>query len=147
MKIQTWTKMGAVIVLSLIVISTAMAQSVNQPLIANIPFEFSAGNQIMPAGKYAITVVNPSSDQRALKLQSLDTTDKAMLLTHTVIGVANDEAKLVFNRYGDHYFLAQAWTSGDRLGMAAGMSKTERIAKRELVESKRRTETIALRGQ
>jgi len=37
-----------------------------------------------------------------------------------------DEAKLVFHKYGDQYFLSQIWTTGDATGRELLMPRLER---------------------
>ena len=77
-------------------------------LIASIPFAFSAGKTTLPAGKYMITVLNPSSDRKILQIRSLNGRSSAVVLTTGIIGNASENAKLVFERYGDQYVFAQA---------------------------------------
>src|SRR5688500_3266450 len=72
-------------------------------VIANIPFAFSAGKTTLPAGRYTITVLNPSSDRKILQIRSLNGRSTAMVFTTGIIGNASDDAKLVFERDGDRY--------------------------------------------
>src|SRR5438552_10598739 len=111
MKRQTYTIIGALLLVTLVTISTAKAQSANQPFVANIPFAFSIGDKTLSAGKYGVAIANPVSDQRILKLKNLETGETVMLQMHARNGKADASAKLVFNRYGARYFLAQAWTA------------------------------------
>ena len=79
-----------------------------QRVIASIPFAFNAGKTTLPAGKYTITVLNPTSDRKTLQIRSLNGRASAIVLTTTSSGRASDNAKLVFERYGDQYVFAQA---------------------------------------
>ena len=88
---------------------TSSAQKVN----ANIPFTFTAGKATLPAGKYTITVINPSSDRKILQIRSLNGRSSTMVQTTTSSGQASDDAKLVFERDGDRYVFAQAQLGGD----------------------------------
>ena len=90
---------------------------------ANIPFAFSAGKTTLPAGRYTITVLNPSSDRKILQIRSLDGRSSVVLLTNGVIRKASEHAKLVFERYGDRYVFAQAQMAGDETTLAAVRSK------------------------
>ena len=101
---------------------TSSAQKVN----ANIPFTFSAGKTTMPAGKYTITVLNPSSDRKVLQIRSLDGRSSAMVLTTTNNGQASDNAKLVFERDGDRYVFASTQLAGDTTSLAAVRHKGPR---------------------
>jgi hypothetical protein len=124
-------------------LSTAKAQTSGNPqLIANIPFAFSVGNKTMPAGEYTVSCANPASDLKVLQLRSRDGRAGVMVQTSSVIGKIQDSAKLVFNRYGDHYFFAQAWLPADGIGMQASKSRSEKQIARELAREKRTTETV-----
>ena len=79
-----------------------------QRVTASIPFAFNAGKTTLPAGKYTITVLNPTSDRKTLQIRSWNGRASAIVLTTTSSGHASDNAKLVFERYGDQYVFAQA---------------------------------------
>ena len=80
----------------------------SQRVIASIPFAFNVGKTTLPAGKYTITVLNPTSDRKTLQIRSLNGRASAIVLTTTSSGRESDNAKLVFERYGDQYVFAQA---------------------------------------
>ena len=92
-------------------------------LIASIPFAFSAGKTTLPAGKYTITVLNPASDRKILQIRSLNGRSSAVVLTTGIIGNASENAKLVFERYGDRYVFAQAQMAGDEITLVTMKSK------------------------
>jgi hypothetical protein len=98
-------------------------------VIASIPFAFNAGKTTLPAGRYTITVLNPSSDRKILQIRSVNGRSSAVVLTSGIIGEAHDNAKLVFERYGDRYVFAQAQLAGDETTLAAVRSKSERVDK------------------
>lgn len=104
----------------------ARAQTSSPKIVATIPFSFNVGKTILPAGRYTITVVNPSSDRRTLQIRSLNGRSTVMVQTNDVIGQASDDAKLVFHRYGDRYFFAQAKLAGDSTALAAVKTSTEK---------------------
>jgi hypothetical protein len=74
---------------------------------ANIPFDFHAGDRVMPAGEYVI------HQQGALVfLREADGGRPApILMTIGVDGRVSQEARLEFNRYGSDYFLTAVWNS------------------------------------
>jgi hypothetical protein len=116
----------------------AQAQTNNSHrVIANIPFSFNVGEKRLPAGKYTITVVNPSSDRRILQVRSTDGRSSAMVQTTTVQSSASDDTKLVFHRYGDRYFFAQAQMAGDLTSLAALKSNAERAQKQTVAANKK----------
>ena len=106
-------------VVGVLVVGAQAQTSSAQRVIANVPFSFNAGKATLPAGRYTITVVNPSSDRKILQIRSLDGHSTAMVLTMTGNGHASDEAKLVFERDGDRYVFAQAQLAGDVTSLAA----------------------------
>lgn len=76
----------------------------------DVPFAFMAAGVHLPAGSYIVSHVDPS-------LILVETQDgKARALVHVAIENSNSStpAKLVFNKYGDQYFVAQVWTEQDQ---------------------------------
>ena len=102
-----------------------------QKLVANIPFAFNVANKNLPAGKYTITVVNPTSDRKILQIRSTNGRSSAITVTTTVTGDVSEDAKLVFHRYGDTYFFVQAQMAGDSTSLAAVKSKNAERAKKQ----------------
>jgi len=90
---------------SIFTVGTASAQ--DRGLSANVPFEFTVGGKLLPAGTYTIT--SPSSG--VVLFQSEDKHITAMT-TSTFEG--KDPAKrsaLIFDRYGNQYFLRDVLSS------------------------------------
>ena len=76
----------------------------------DVPFAFMAAGVHLPAGSYIVSHVDPS-------LILVETQDgKARALVHVAIENSNSStpAKLVFNKYGDQFFMAQVWTEQDQ---------------------------------
>jgi hypothetical protein len=144
MKKQALT-MIALMVLVGSLTASAKAQSLwRVKLVANIPFEFSAGDRTMPPGEYIVRCINPDSDQAILQIRSKDGRNGVLLQMTKTRHKASETATLVFHRYGDHYFFAQAWTPGERDGFKARKSRYERTVARELAGIKPATKAIAL---
>ena len=123
----------------------AAAQSRNRQLLtADIPFAFNAGSKTLPAGKYTVTVVNPSSDRNVLQVRSSDGHFSVLLQTTDMIGKSNPQAKLMFRRYGDQYFLSQAWMAAERTGLAVLKSSAERQLQNELAKAGKKSELVAV---
>jgi hypothetical protein len=103
-----------------------------QRLVVNIPFEFTAGDERLPAGDYAITRVSNNSE-KAILIRSLDGRRKAAVMTHSINTAAEtDVARLAFTKYGEEYFLAEVWTPGAAAGRAVPRSKSEKSLRRGL---------------
>jgi hypothetical protein len=89
--------------------SRASAQTPTLHVVADIPFDFRSGSEMMPAGRYDIQtlsrhilVVRGATQNRSQLLVAID----AAALK------PSDHDKLVFHRYGNKYFLYQLWSSG-----------------------------------
>jgi len=116
--------------------ASALAQTNRaQPVVANIPFDFNVGSKTLLAGKYTITVVNPASDRKALQIRSSDGRSTAITLTNGFVVTASEQTKLVFHRYGDQYFFAQAKMAGETTGLAALKSKMERAQEHAIAKA------------
>jgi hypothetical protein len=113
-------------------------------LTANIPFQFSVGKKTLAPGEYILRSVNEDSSNVVLKIQSRDGKVSVMLQMSTVEGKVQESAKLIFHRYGNQYFFAEAWLDGEKSGLEAPRSRAERATQRELAGIKMATESVAL---
>ena len=96
------------------IVSTRVAQA-QEPSVVNIPFDFVAGNKTLPAGEYSVKVSGP--ERTLLLIDRKDATASVFMGTDAVLaGGPQSESKLIFNRYGDRYFLSQVWTAGNPRG-------------------------------
>ena len=101
--IKTTAILGLFLVLA---ISSANAQTAGRVEV-NIPFDFSAGKVTLKAGDYSIK----RTSGNALVIRSLDGKINALISAPMEIGSRDYKAgqRLVFNQYGDRYFLSQVW--------------------------------------
>ena len=133
---------AAVVLICLCAASSARAQSTNRVVMqADIPFEFTIGKVTLPAGAYTVRSVSDSSD--ILQLRSADGLS-VLVQMNSIIGKADERAKLSFNRYGNHYFFAQAWMPATQTGLEASKSRAERAIERELAGLKPTVAEVAL---
>jgi hypothetical protein len=114
----------------------------------NIPFDFAFGETRLPAGTYTLRrIVLPSSYDRVV-IQSAD--GRGNTLTVMTRPNRNSEvskqSNLVFNRYGDQYFLSQVWMAGSDTGRDLFQSRNERNLAKEskLARSKTDHQKVAL---
>jgi len=147
MKKQAYTMIALLVLVGSMAVAAQAQTSGRTQLIANIPFQFNVGTKTLPAGEYSVRQVNPDSDHGVLLLSSKDGNASVMIQVGSVIGKAQESAKLTFHRYGNKYFFAQAWIDGDNTGMQAPKSKAERAAESELAGLQSKTETVALRAR
>lgn len=106
-------------------ISTQAQTGGAQKVVATIPFAFNVGKTTLPAGKYTVAVMNPTSDRKVLQIRKTNGRESAMVITTDVAGNSSDDAKLVFHRYGDRFFFAQAQMRGDSTSLAAVRTRSE----------------------
>jgi len=144
MKKQAYTMIAMIVLVGSMAVAAQGQTSGYTRLIANIPFEFKVGNKTLPAGEYAVSQVNPASDRVVLQLRRKDGSASALVQMNSVIGKAQESAKLIFHRYGNSYFFAQAWVDGETSGLEAPKSRVERAIGSELASSERKTATVAL---
>ena len=90
-------------------------------LTANVPFAFNIGTNQLPAGAYAVRELD-----RATLVQSRDGQNSVLGIYNYAGPSKADETKLVFHKIGDHYFLAQIWTSARGQGLVIPESKLEK---------------------
>ena len=77
----------------------------------NIPFEFSAGKTTLPAGTYSIKRMSGNN----VTLRS-DDGKSSVILNAPVTNSSSDPnavERIVFERYGDQFALAQIWLTAD----------------------------------
>lgn len=70
-----------------------------------IPFDFMVSGKTLPQGSYTV-----STAQSAMFVRGFGR--GVVVLTNRVESRSDDQAKLVFHKYGEHYVLRQAWTGG-----------------------------------
>ena len=118
----------AIAVIAISVGGSLYAQS-SQRLHADIPFEFVASNVRFPAGTYDVVPMQPGK----VLIRSADFRNAGIVSAiPTQTGKTSSETKLVFNRYGNRYFLSQIWTVGDDTGRELSKSRAEREMARNL---------------
>lgn len=114
--------------------SKANAQIVGD-LEANIPFQFHVGNTKLPAGEYRIHVLD-DSDLTIMEISSKDGSASALFQVQGV--EANNtptKSELIFNRYGNHYFLAQLFDQGEPSGSQVPESRYEKAMSKEPMQA------------
>jgi len=120
-------KIAAVLVLlTLVTAWPVLAQSVNTLVKGKILFDFVVGQKTLPAGEYAISPGN-NIDKSILLIKKTDSRAAANVVTFGQ-NIKRQQAGsyLVFNRYGDKYFLSQVWTEFNQVGRQTVKSPQEK---------------------
>jgi len=88
-----------------------------------VPFEFAAGDKVLPAGDYTVQV-NPERGSVVLRGEGhrsqILLTIRKKSRTVPVLG------KLVFQRYGTRFFLAEVWSQNNATGATLAPSSREK---------------------
>lgn len=104
---------------ALLAASCFPAQS-GERVVANVPFDFMVRNQHFAAGSYTMipdsggAIVLIRGEEDSLFVLSISTESRKI----------SPRARLIFNRYGDQYFLSEVWPAG-RSGRQLLPSKAE----------------------
>jgi hypothetical protein len=113
-----------------------------------IPFDFAAGKANLKAGTYSIR----RTSETTLAIRSLD--GKTTALVNAPLTIGSREAKpgerLVFNQYGDRYFLSQVWLSveiGRQLFTSGSEAKVARDYRLANNNAKPQRVEVAARGK
>jgi len=95
-----------------------------------IPFEFSAGKSTLKAGVYSIKRMSGN----LVSLRNVD--DKSTVILNAPVSLSttdpNAVERLVFNKDGDRYALAQVWLTADTGRELLKQKKTEKPERIEL---------------
>jgi len=113
--------------------STRVARA-QEGMRVNIPFDFVAGTTSLPAGEYSVTV--SGAVHTLLLIDRKDASASVLIITNAAVSAEpQSESKMIFNRYGDRYFLSQVWTagysSGRQLLKSAREKEMSQLAKNE----------------
>lgn len=110
----TIIRLAVLFTLVLLMSASLQAQMPIKVMLAHvdIPFAFMAGGVHLPAGQYH--VYHPG-DPYLIVIEKDDGRARAMVYVHpSDVSTDVSDTKLVFNRYGNQYFLAQFWHESDR---------------------------------
>jgi hypothetical protein len=117
--------------------SKAQAQIIGD-LEADIPFQFHAGNAKLPAGKYIIHVLD-STDQNVMEIRSAEGSTAALFEVHGVeASAAPAKGELIFNKYGDRYFLEKLFDPSNPSGSELYESRYEKRVSQAAAEGQER---------
>lgn len=100
-----------------------------------IPFSFNVGKDQFPAGKYEVKRISSSS----FLLRNETGNASVIVLSPLTINekVSETSEKLVFNRYGNQYFLRQIFALRNAAGRGLNESNNEKITRQDFIENQR----------
>ena len=113
------------LMLALAFLAAAQFVRAQEPMLANIPFAFTAGKIALPAGEYRVEKL--AKDSVILLIQRTDHSAASSVISNAVQANAlQTKCKLVFRRKGNRYFLSQVWTAGNARGRELPPSASEK---------------------
>jgi hypothetical protein len=122
----------AIALVGIVVILFAVQANAQQtdPIHFRTPFAFVVGETLLSAGAYTVSVVSPTG---TLLFKSETGSFSALASSMSVESLdTSNRLKLVFHRYGTHYYISEIWTPGYKTGRAMVPQTSEvEIARQE----------------
>lgn len=115
-----------------VMVSSTVAFAQERQTLVNIPFNFTVGDKALPAGKYLIRRNRKDADT-VWVIQHKDSGKSALFLTRNVHSAETQgDAKFVFQKYDDLYFLSEFWTAGTNTGREIQVTDRQRALQKSL---------------
>jgi hypothetical protein len=109
--------------LALFATTAAIAQTVDVE--ANVPFSFTVNRATLPAGEYSLKSMDDLGI--ALAIRNLNSRTANLVVSNACTSPKSaNRTKLLFHRYGNHYFLSQIWIEGSDAGRELPRSAQEK---------------------
>jgi hypothetical protein len=100
-----------------------------------IPFQFHAGDVKLPPGKYIIHAVD-NTDLTLMEISSADGSVSALFeVRDAEANSTPPKSELIFNKYGNRYFLAKLFDEGNPNGSKVDESRYEKRVSQEAAEA------------
>jgi hypothetical protein len=99
---------------------TSFAQS--KTVRANVPFDFTVGKQLLPAGTYAIK----AESSGLIVIKNHDKPITVLTIAQQDGARSPNQGKLIFHKYGDQYFLSEILDDSADMDVRLGPSKAEK---------------------
>ena len=114
------------LVFALTMYPTKAKAQITEDLEVDVPFQFHAGNSKLPPGKYFIHVLD-NSDLNIMEISSADGATSALFeVRGAEANSAPAKSELIFNKYGNRYFLAKLFDEGNPSGSVVLESRYEK---------------------
>jgi hypothetical protein len=109
-----------------LMVTLVVSAGAQSPSKAKIPFDFNVGDMTLKAGEYTIKSATASVPPM-LVIVDADSRPQAIVNCIRIEAVENNgHRRLLFTRYGDHYFLSQIWLSETEAGASVRKGRLER---------------------
>ena len=130
MKLKTGSNQLLSLFVALVFVLTMHSPKAQAQIVGNlevdIPFQFHAGNAKLPPGKYTIHMLE-NTDLTVMEIISVDNSTSALFeVRRSQAGSAPAKSELIFNKYGNRYFLAKVFDEGNPTGSQVLESRYEK---------------------
>lgn len=141
---QVITILATTILFATLTVASAQGQDAGN-FSVTIPFDFAVAGKVLPADDYQVHRAIAGTRSVTEFKNSKGTIRIYLPSTHPVQNSAiQSDAKLVFNRYGNQFFLSQVWMAGRSTGEELMTSSRERAVQRELAGLAAKRQTVAI---
>jgi hypothetical protein len=124
--------------MSLALLMSAAAHAQTTQLNVTVPFEFIAGDTVLPAGDYDVHSTGLWGG-KALSIHNVTSNAGTFLLSNWCqLAKTSDSNNLVFYRYGQKYFLAEVWTVSTNIGRKTPLDQRQT----ELARNEQKSEVV-----
>ena len=129
--------------MSLALLLSAAAHAQTTQLKVTVPFDFTAGGIVLPAGDYNVQSMGPWGG-KALSIHGVNSSAGTLVLSTSCSSQKpSADAKLVFRRYGNQYFLAEVWNRHSSDGNQIQISSQQT----ELAKNQSKDEVVLIASQ
>lgn len=98
-----------------------LAQSLTKTVVAQVPFDYMVGNSIIPAGECVVQVANGD----ILTIHNFAARKSALVASSNANESQDNRTVMVFERYGNQYFLSEIRIAGSNLTYKLPQSRAE----------------------
>jgi len=114
------------LVFALTMYPTKAKAQITGDLEVDVPFQFHVGNAKLPPGKYTIHVLD-NTDLTVMEITSADGSTSALFeVQGTQANSSPVKSELIFDKYGNRYFLAKLFDEGNPSGSQVLESRYEK---------------------
>jgi hypothetical protein len=119
-------RISAIALLTIATLITAgSAVAADHAVKADVPFDFTVGDKLLPAGTYTIV----SEDPNMVEIRNSERTISVMNVALADGNEPSTTGELVFDRFGDKYFLSQILCPAASIRLHLPTSKIEKRAR------------------
>jgi hypothetical protein len=106
---------------------------------ATVPFDFTVQNKLLPAGTYTL---KPERGTHIIQIRNRDKGYAALTIVDQDGNRSPKGGRLIFNRYGDQYFLSEILCDDADMNYKLPTSKTEKKTRLDEARLKTASQTL-----